>query len=154
MEIVDASDLQVSSPAPPQMMIKHTPEEFFALLRKRIASKDYNALFSAGCCFEFALQSHRRGIGTLANMKGALNPAKKGHVFVITPDGRAFDRRGFREIAAVIKEFGEWGDEPRFAATEAEIETDAKARNLPPELAAEIFAIADQLITTLVSSSG
>lgn len=131
------------------MMIKRSHEDFLALLRDRIASKDYNALFSGGCCFEFALQSHRRGIGSLAYMQGALNPAKKGHVFVITPQELAFDRRGFRKIAAVIKEFGEWGDEPHFPVTEAEIEQDSKARGLPPELEAEIFAIADDLITQL-----
>jgi hypothetical protein len=82
-------------------------------------------------------------------MRASLDPTKKGHVFVITADGRAFDRRGFREIAAVIKEFGEWGDEPHFAATEAEIESDSRARLLPPDLETEVFAIADQLITQL-----
>lgn len=132
------------------MMPKRTPEDLFALFRERIAQKDYDTLFRGGCCFEFALQSYRRGIGSLAYMQGALNPAKKGHVFVIAPDGRAFDRKGFREVKAVIKEFGEWGDEPHFPATEAEIEQDAKARNLPPELEAEIFAIADGLITQLI----
>lgn len=130
-------------------MINHTPEELFALFRERIATKDYNSLFSGGCCFEFALQSHRRGIGSLAYMQGAFNPAKKGHVFVITPQGLAFDRKGYREVTAVIKEFGAWGDEPHFSATEEEIEMDAKARGLPPDLEAEVFAIADRLITQL-----
>lgn len=131
-------------------MKARTHEEFLDLLRERIAQKQYDVLFSAGCCFHFALRSFRHGVGSLAYLHASLDPAKKGHVFVITPEGLAFDRKGFRTLAAITKEFGEWGNEPHFAATEAEIEGDTAARRLPPDLEKEVYAIADEIIAGLL----
>jgi len=128
-------------------MKEHTHDDFLALIRERISKKQYDDLFSGGCCFHFALRSFKRGIGSLAYVRAARDPNKKGHVFVITTDGRAFDRRGYREIGALKKELCEWGDESHFLATEAEIEGDVVRCGLPTSLENQVFAIADEIIT-------
>lgn len=131
-------------------MKQRTHEDFVALIRERLAKKQYDELFAGGCCFHFALRAYAKGVGTLAYTRAALNPAKKGHVFVITVDGRAFDRKGYRELGGLKKEFGEWGDEPHFSATPDEIAEEAAARKLPPEVEAAVNALADEIIAQKV----
>ena len=132
---------------------QRTHADFVALIRSLIAGRRYEDVFSRGCCFHFALRAARRSIGTPAYTQASLNPAKKGHVFVIAPDGRAFDHKGYRPVSDLKKEFCEWGDEAHFFASEAEIEQDIAKRPLPDDLTAAVFALADEIIETRVHES-
>jgi hypothetical protein len=127
-------------------MNEHTPQDFVNLVRGRVCKQEYDLLFSGGCCFHFALRSYKRGIGSLAYVRASLDPKKKGHVFVITSDKRAFDHKGYRQLCALKKDFCEWVDCPHYDATEVEIVSDIAGRGLPPSLEKMVFAIADEII--------
>lgn len=128
-------------------MSEHTHEDFIALIQERVSKRQYDELFSGGCCFHFALRSFKRELGRLAYIKAAFDPEKKGHVFVIGADERAFDRKGYRSVGSLKKEFGGWGDEQHFFATEMEIEADIRARPLPEKLLKAVFDAADEIIS-------
>lgn len=124
-------------------------EDFIALVEGRITNKNYDELFSGGCCFHFALRSFRRGIGSLAYIQSSYDRTKMGHAFVLVngKDGLAFDHKGYRDVSTIKKEFGCWPDEQHFVSNEAEIERKAAERALPDSLSEKVFAIADQIIS-------
>jgi hypothetical protein len=127
-------------------MNERTPEELIAEMKKRISEKQFEELFTAGCCFHFALCSFRRGIGALAWTRSH-NPKRKGHVFVITNEGLAFDFKGYQDLSAIKAKFSGYGNDPHFCATAAEIEGDILSLGWPSTLNDEIFAIANDIVT-------
>jgi hypothetical protein len=119
------------------------------MVRELIDNGQYDELFSGGCCFHFALCSYRKHIGSLAYTRHSSDRSKKSHAFVITSDGFAFDRKGYRELRSIREEYFALCDDSVVEATEAEIvaETVDSARVLPVELEAKVCAIADEVIT-------
>jgi hypothetical protein len=128
------------------------PEDFIAIVEQRIAEQNYEDLFNAACCYHFALCAFKRGLGKLAFVS-TRERERMGHVFVVSAgkdDCRAFDRKGFRTVEALVKDSGgDWWaitDDKKVAAA-------AEKRPLPLELSRRVYDTADWLITELLKQA-
>ena len=126
--------------------MQHTHEDFFELVRQRIAAKNYDELFSGGCCFHFAMRAHQKSIGSIAYVPTFGEPTKKAHVFVISTDGRAFDHNGYQEISALTNKFFGCFDGQHCLMTKDELMLEIAKRPFPPDLAEKVASIADEII--------
>jgi hypothetical protein len=116
-------------------------------LRAFIIGRKYDELFSQGGCFHFAKCAFDKGLGELHCTRSSYIPTKIDHVFVISADGRVFDRRGFRPKAALLEERQAInGDRP---TSELEINQHIASMKVSEELHRTMFCLADELISKL-----
>jgi hypothetical protein len=117
-----------------------------ALARSRLENENYDALFSGGCCFHFALQSFRAGIGKIVYSGNGTADGSKTHVFVITPGGQAFDHNGYANLADLMQRFAGWNHIKPTSLSEGELMQAIDALDYPVDLTADILAVADKVI--------
>ena len=121
-----------------------------AHLRAFIAAKKYDELFSQGGCFHFAQRAWEKGLGKLHCTVAGLDPTKADHVFVVAPDGRVFDRRGYRTAHDLLTERKSDHGQNR-SITPDEVSAHLLSMGIPDALHQEMFSIADGLIADIVA---
>lgn|ERR1035438_9478093 len=129
-----------------------TPEEeaeFVARFKCRLFTGDIDGTFTGGGCFYFAIRAFNRGIGTLHYSGTSGDSKKRGHVFVITENGQAFDHNGYSNPLALVAKFHGYSGKPPRAISSKEVEKEILTSPLSKdkELASSIFTLADQIIT-------
>ena len=123
-------------------------DRLVAHLSGLISEGHFDELFSRGGCFHFALCAFKQGIGDLHCTISGYDLNEPDHVFVISPDGRAFDRLGYRPLAELLEE-RQARDFGHRAAMESEIADHIASMHVPPELHEEIYRIAAAMIPKL-----
>jgi hypothetical protein len=117
-------------------------------LNSLVVAEKWDELFSQGGCFHFALRARAWGIGEFHCTRSAFMPESKAdHVFVVAPDGRIFDRRGYRSWAELDAE-----RKPLYGArpmTQHEVDSHISSMRVPAELHRRLFDGADMLIEKL-----
>ena len=132
------------------------PDKFASLVKERIDQKKYDELFSAGCCFDFALRAYKRGIGSLTCIPAACG-GDIAHVFVLNDKGQAFDHKGYRDLFLLKKDFHPLADVPAVKhtpITESDVQKYISKRALPKALEQIVIAIADEIITEKTGLAG
>lgn len=109
--------------------------------RSRISTQDYDAVFTAGGCFIFALRLHER-FGW--KIRGMRRPA---HVWAIK-DGKGVDVRGMfdEQLLAELANGGVQAPIEDFTADD--LRTEIAKKEYPPELLVELCALADRIFDT------
>ena len=122
-------------------------DRLMAEIIKRLDSGDDDSLFTGGCCFYFAMCAHKRGLGKLVYSGTSADPTKKGHAFVITGDGRAFDYNGYTSPSTLVFKFTRIRNSTPRTGSLDEVEREIAAQRFPAEVTKRIFARANEIIT-------
>jgi hypothetical protein len=112
----------------------------------RIRRCDYEAVFTGGCCFHFALRLHKRFDYVIRGIREGCDGKTFSHVWCRkTGDSKGVDIRGVYSEDLLI---GLAGGEPERACDVSvqQIENIIRAREYPPQLETEIFELADWIV--------
>src|SRR6266516_4579046 len=116
--------------------------------RKRIKNHDYDALFSGGCCIHFALRLHERRGFTIRGIREGHDRSRLSHVWCERDEKTAIDIRGIysEKFLAMLANAGSPVTVDDVSAED--LRDLIRRKEIPPDLEAEIFQLADRIVDT------
>jgi hypothetical protein len=118
--------------------------------RRRLEDEDYHAVFSAGCCYHFALKLNELFGHRLAyfRSRSSDDPNGVGHCWARHDSGRAIDINGViaEDLLIRLNNGGEKAEAVEISRQD--LEKQLATRGIPDRLNTEIMGVAERIIKT------
>lgn len=116
--------------------------------RKRIDDCDYEAVFTGGCCFHFALRLHERFGLKIRGIREGHDGQRLSHVWCQRGESKGIDIRGIYPEEVLVRLA--CGNHPvgTYDVSADEVRDVICAKDYPSELEKEIYDLADWIVDT------
>ena len=117
--------------------------------RKRIDDCDYEAVFTGGCCFHFALRLHERLGLKIRGIREGPDGRSLSHVWCQKKrECKGIDIRGIYPEELLVRLANDGNLAPSYDVSADEVRDAIRTKDYPSELEAKIFALADWIVDT------